>query len=210
MRGLSVALAYVGFVLAGCTTVEGTPPEAAEAPFNVPPADQASFDFAAEARVLTRACVASELGGPAQLQQLLGQGYVVTSQYGDVSYARQAPGPGELFAGGPAMIAASDPNSRLSCSIRVQPYTRTEALLPIVEDEMGRLGYRRIEVPSPSGRVATRYVGEGQRFSISGRTTTSPGLSYGLIEISRSDAGGDTTCRTQGLAPELREGCEAG
>ena len=179
------------------TSPEAIPPEAANAPSQVPAEKRRNFDLAEQARVATRACLQSEFNGPASLRSLLADGYTVTKGLLGVNYEMVEPY-GGLFDR-VETIAVRDKGDSYGCTIEVSR-DRWREVLAVVADEVTRLGYRRIEV----GRH-DRYVGKGQRFDLGGR---SPSRTLtALISLTRMTAEVDRDCRRTDLPADLMEGC---
>jgi hypothetical protein len=189
LRALTICLAVLG--VTACEPQVGLPPEAADARGVVPKAARDDFDLIPQVRIATRACVQSELTGPASLSGLLSQGYSPIKEYGVVLYARLGKTTGT--------VRVIDPKAATPCRIEVfrnKGYTALAA----VQDEVTLLGYKPVTV----GKV-TRYIGKGQRFDIVGTTSTySP---HASINIRRIDPKTDRLCRDTALPVSAREGC---
>lgn len=200
MRRSLFAVALIGgtVAIASCTTSpEAIPPEAANAPSQVPAEKRRSFDLFEQARVATRACLESEINGPLSLRSLLADGYTVTRGLLGVKYEMVQPY-GGLFDRVETM-AVHDSGDSYGCQIEV-PRDRGYEVFAVVADEVTRLGYRRIEI----GRY-DRYVGNGRRFDLRGSYTRTSLTAQ--ISIYRITAYGDRSCRRTDLPADFMEGC---
>ena len=173
------------------------PPEAANAPSQVPAEKRRNFDLFEQARVATRACLESEINGPASLRSLLADGYTVTRGLLGVKYEMVQPY-GGLFDRVETM-AVKDDGVSYGCQIEV-PRDRGHEVFAVVADELTRLGYRRIEI----GRY-DRYVGNGRRFDLRGSYTRTSLTAR--ISLTRMTADKDRGCRRTDLPADLLEGC---
>ena len=200
MRQSLLVVALIGGMAAtsSCTTSpEAIPPEAANAPSQVPAEKRRSFDLAEQANLAARACLQSEIDGPASLRSLLADGYTVTRGLLGVKYEMVEPY-GGLFDR-VETIAVQDNGNSYGCEIEV-PRDRGREVLAVVADEVTRLGYRRIAV----GRH-DRYVGNGQRFALRGRSLS--GSLTARISLTHMTAENDRDCRRTDLPADFMEGC---
>ncbi|NDW04698.1 hypothetical protein [Jiella pacifica] len=145
----------------------------------------------------TRACLESEINGPASLRSLLADGYTVTRGLLGVKYEMVQPY-GGLFDR-VETIAVQDNGDPYGCQIEV-PRDRGREVFAVVADEVTRLGYRRIEI----GRY-DRYVGNGRRFDLRGSYTQTSLTAR--ISLARMTADKDRGCRRTDLPADLLEGC---
>ncbi|WP_300041924.1 hypothetical protein [uncultured Paracoccus sp.] len=131
-------------LLAGCTTTyEGMPAGTDKAPELVPEAQRAPFDLTEQLRVATRACIDSELHGPARLQALLSQGYVVTNEIGGPDgYTRMEPSKG-LFDRNAGMLRVYDAGGS-PCTINVMRNKGYTAIAAIA-GELTAQGWRKTD-----------------------------------------------------------------
>ena len=184
--------------ISSCTTSpDAIPPEAANAPSQVPAEKRRNFDRFEQASVATRACLESEVNGPLSLRSLLAGGYTVTRGLLGVKYEMVQPH-GGLFDR-VETIAVQDDGESYGCQIEV-PTDRGHEVFAVAADELTRLGYRRIEI----GRY-DRYVGDGRRFDLQGSYTQTSLTAR--ISITRMTADKDRGCRRTDLSADLLEGC---
>ncbi|WP_199260294.1 hypothetical protein [Paracoccus binzhouensis] len=175
MRGLAAA-AFCLAILSGCTQPEGLPGDTKSLPSVVPAERKAQFDMTEELQVATRACIASEISGPASLQALRGQGYTAIRVGSGVAYAKSAPKAKmlEFFK----EVRVNDRSVKSPCTIqvnRVSGYSSFSAVTGALLAD----GFKQI----PRQETGTVYAKGDVQLMLSG--STPPYTGFTDIEIYR-------------------------
>ncbi|WP_159456777.1 hypothetical protein [Roseivivax jejudonensis] len=189
-----------GLALWACGPNEGLPPDREGLMGGIPASARGPFDVRAAVAEATRACIRSELDGPATLRSLEQSGWTPFRDMDLGGYAK--------FYGGnktgpfaPAdYVRVGDRTARTDCEIQV-PRARGREFYPVVLAEFERLGYGRFDY-----RDAPRFFRDGERFIVTGRynVTTS---AWAHFDIGRVDGASDRTCRDPNVPDTAKRGC---
>ena len=175
MRRLATT-AFCLAILSGCTQPEGLPGDTKSLPSAVPAERKAPFDMAEELQVATKACIASEISGPASLQALRGQGYTAIRVGSGVAYAKSAQKTKmlEFFK----EIRVSDRSVKSPCTIQVNRVSGYSSFAAVTGALMAD-GFKHV-AKQGTGNV---YAKGDVRLMLSG--STPPYTGFTDIEISR-------------------------